>query len=535
MSHQPHQDEPTIATGEYVPQERPEPKPGEATGEFLPEPETSGARTEALTGEFQPVEAPDATGEYLPESPLPQIDVDVGARTEALTGEFRPPEAPDAPDATGEYRPEASAGAAPAPDQTVDQDPPRGDATGEFISGHPRGGTIRGRGGDTGDKIGRGATADPYTSSPDQSRFSTLKRKPDSTQGGRAASSGSAPLQLSRYDMKTLAGKGGMGEVWLADDGAIGRPVAIKRMIKGRADQRDRFLMEAQITGQLEHPGVVPVHELGLDDNGQPYYVMKFVQGATLQKVINEYHDPKTPEADKEVQRLRLLSIFLNLCQTIAYSHSRKIIHRDIKPENVMTGAYGETLVLDWGLAKTIGAPEDATAEGAIRASGADTNATMMGAAKGTPTYFSPEAAAGLVHEVDQLSDIYLLGATLYHILTGKPPRHATKIRELIEMAKNTPPAPPRSIKPDVPKPLEAICMKAMAHDRKDRYRTATELAEDMQRYLAGEPVTAYKETFLERTWRWAKKHHKALGRGVAGLLVAAGALVAFLVIQDIQ
>src|SRR5207244_700583 len=135
------------------------------------------------------------------------------------------------------------------------------------------------------------------------------------------------------------------------------RKVALKRMRKSVKNQKDAFLWEAQVTGQLEHPGVIPVHELSVDDNGEPYYIMKFVHGQTLHRAIDDFHAAAKGGVN-EVQRVKLLQIFLNLCQTVAYAHSRGVIHRDIKPENVMIGEYGETLVLDWGLAKLVGRPE---------------------------------------------------------------------------------------------------------------------------------------------------------------------------------
>jgi tetratricopeptide (TPR) repeat protein len=318
-----------------------------------------------------------------------------------------------------------------------------------------------------------------------------------------------------------------MGEIWLADDQVIGRSVALKRMLRGaRPEQQERFLVEARITGQLEHPGVVPVHELGVDDQGQPYYIMKFVHGQTLKKLIAEYHaDPAVGSVPREVQQLRLLQTFVDLCQTVGYAHSRGVLHRDLKPENVMVGSYGETLLLDWGLAKIIGqtdggAPSSPDSPfGHLSYSGVSTD-TMAGSIMGSPAYMSPEAAEGLNKAMDQASDIYLLGATLYEILTGKPPRGGVGALELIKQARTVPPAPPRTHRRDIPRPLEAICQKAIAHRKEDRYPTALALAEDVQRYLAGEPVIAYRENVLERAWRWTRRHHKALGRSAAAILV---------------
>src|SRR5438094_6661618 len=223
--------------------------------------------------------------------------------------------------------------------------------------------------------------------------------------------------QPSRYFLKRYHARGGMGEIWLAEDQEIGREVALKRMRKGREGHKDKFLFEAQITGRLEHPGVVPLHQLGTDAQGRPFYIMKFVRGRTLKDAIKDYHDtPSTSEAPKEVKQLRLLAVFVNLCQTIAFAHSRGVIHRDIKPDNVMLGEYGESLVLDWGIAKMLGHPD--SSGGASSAdpgtSGAESRETQAGTVKGTPSYFAPEMAEGLVSEVDQQSDVYLLGATLY-------------------------------------------------------------------------------------------------------------------------
>jgi lipoprotein NlpI/tRNA A-37 threonylcarbamoyl transferase component Bud32 len=332
-------------------------------------------------------------------------------------------------------------------------------------------------------------------------------------------------VESKRYVLKKFHAKGGMGEIWLAEDSDLGRPVALKKIRGNPTDeQKDQFLREAQITGQLEHPGVVPVHELSADEAGQPFYTMKFIQGRTLTDVIGDYH-AKPPRGDqpREVQGLRLLQVFLNICQTVAYAHSRGVIHRDLKPDNVMVGAYGETLLLDWGLAKPMGVPEEETASIQVRSSySGETLETEDGAIKGTGSYMSPEVAAGCIADVDQVSDVFLLGGTLYHILTGKRPREAKRVSELIMKAINETPTPPRKLDPTIPKSLDAICVKALALNRKDRYQTAAAMAEDVQRHLAGEPVAAYRENVWERAWRWAKRHRVAITRTVAAVAVAA-------------
>ena len=355
----------------------------------------------------------------------------------------------------------------------------------------------------------------------------------------KAADSDGPKARCGNYVLKKFFAKGGMGEVWLAEDPAIGRSVALKRMLGKRADQQVRFRVEAQITGQLEHPGIVPVHELGSNAEGEPYYVMKFVEGRTLQKVIEEFHAGKLTGGAREVEQLKLLQMFLSLCQTVGYAHSRGVLHRDLKPENVMLGPFGETILLDWGIAKVLGQSDSAIRDepgpsARLRQSIPDTG-THAGAIMGTPSYMAPEVAAGLNEEVDERSDIYLLGATLYQILTGEQPRSAKTVAEIIRKAKHEPPKPVRSINPLVPKALDAICLKAMAHAKADRYQTATELAEDIQRFVAGEPVSAYREGFPARAWRWAKRNRRALGLSAAAVLIGSAALFAAIKVRDAE
>ncbi|HEV3081873.1 MAG TPA: protein kinase [Gemmataceae bacterium] len=342
----------------------------------------------------------------------------------------------------------------------------------------------------------------------------------------------------SRYVLKKFHAKGGMGEIWLADDIDVGRSVALKRMRSGREGNREKFFMEARITGRLEHPGIVPVHELGEDEQGRPFYIMKFVHGPTLKDRIKEYHDASSTSATpREVQQLRLLENFVSLCQTVAYAHSKGIIHRDIKPDNVMLGEYGETLVLDWGIAKMLGqaeGPEYSMSSGSLTISG-ESHETEMGTIKGTPSYFAPEMAAGLVTEIDQRSDVYLLGATLYQILTGQRPRKGTSLQQIIALARSAAPPAPRRLMPGIPRALEAICLKAMSRNKGERYADALKLAEDVQRYLAGEPVSAYPEPLLARAWRWARKHRRVLGQAAAALLVVAIAGFAYAEIRHAQ
>src|SRR5258706_10940777 len=214
--------------------------------------------------------------------------------------------------------------------------------------------------------------------------------------------------RLNRYVQKIFHARGGMGEVWRSYDSTIGREVAMKKLGSHREAALDRFVAEAQITGQLEHPAIVPVHDLGIDDNGSPFYVMKFVHGTTLKRAIQDFHSPELRARRRQVEMHRLLNIFIDLCHAIAYAHSRGVIHRDIKPENVMLGEYGETVVLDWGLAKVIDQPNIAGGSSSIHPIGGSSTLTGAGSVMGSPLYMAPEMAEGLTAQTDKRTDVYL-------------------------------------------------------------------------------------------------------------------------------
>jgi tetratricopeptide (TPR) repeat protein/tRNA A-37 threonylcarbamoyl transferase component Bud32 len=334
-----------------------------------------------------------------------------------------------------------------------------------------------------------------------------------------------AQLTGERYRPLKFHARGGMGEVWLAQDRRIGRKVAVKKLRTERSGRQARFLVEAQVTGQLEHPSVVPLHDMGIDENGQPYYVMKFVQGRALGAAIAEFH-AKRPGLDwaSDVEFRRLLETFVDVCNAVAYAHSKGVLHRDIKPDNIMLGHFGETLVVDWGLAKVMGQPDD-LGHSVVRLSGGASTATQDGAIVGSPFYMSPEGAQQGAEAIDRTSDVYLLGATLYEILTGKPPRQGSSQWELIDLARKGRPTPPSKIDRSVPKALSAICMKAMAYRKEDRYPTPLALVQDVERYLAGEATSAYREPILARAARWVRRHRRGLLRAVALALVAALAI----------
>jgi WD40 repeat protein/tetratricopeptide (TPR) repeat protein len=328
----------------------------------------------------------------------------------------------------------------------------------------------------------------------------------------------------SRFVTLRPHAKGGLGEVFVALDLELDREVALKEIQAEHADDgasRGRFLLEAEITGGLEHPGVVPVYGLGTSADGRPYYAMRFIRGRDLRQAIAEFHAGKA----STLEFRDLLDRFVSVCQTVAYAHSRGVVHRDLKPANVMLGAYGETLVVDWGLAKVVGRPDQSVAEGTLRPRSSADSATQAGTVLGTPAFMSPEQAGGLPEVVGPAADVYSLGATLYQILTGKPP-FSGNLAEILDRVRRGEFARPRQVHPAAPRALEAVCLKAMAVAPGDRYPTALALAEDVKRWLADEPVSAWREPWTTRLARWGRRH-KPLAAATAALLVAALAALA--------
>lgn len=352
-------------------------------------------------------------------------------------------------------------------------------------------------------------------------------------------------IDRGRFTKLRLHARGGLGKVSLARDEDLGRTVALKEIRNRYAEDphcRMRFVNEAEITGQLEHPGIVPVYSLGRDPRDRPFYAMKFVHGRTLADAIKEYHRAPTPLRLRE-----LLLRFVVVCQAVAYAHSKGVIHRDIKPANIMLGSYGETLVLDWGLAKRLGAPSDAAqpAMPAVplstaqyltpteRAELPSTPLTEAGSVLGTPAYMSPEQAAGEVDSIGPSSDIYALGVILYEMLTGRVPYEADTTEAMLLQVVIAQPPRPSQVNRRVPRPLESICLKALSRLPEQRYRTATELAQDVERWLADEPVAAHHDSLWAQLLRWERRH-KPFVVGVAALLLTAAVLaVTFLLVHD--
>lgn len=282
---------------------------------------------------------------------------------------------------------------------------------------------------------------------------------------------GNPDFSSTKYTFVKELGRGGMGTVYLAEDTELNRHVAIKVLNTPEVtdDLRNRMIREAQIIARLEHPGIVPVHDVGTLPDGRIYYAMKFVRGSRL----DEYAAQGASLRDR-------LRKFQAVCDAVAFAHAHGVIHRDLKPQNIMIGSFGEVLVLDWGVAKLkpqIDAEERRSISVHQRQSAAE---TLDGTVVGTRDYMSPEQARGEIDQLDERADIYSLGAVLHFLLKDQS---------------------------KVSKAAEAICSKAMAREKESRYASASELSADIGRLLDSEPVTAYRENAIEIVSRWVDKN----------------------------
>jgi serine/threonine-protein kinase len=344
-----------------------------------------------------------------------------------------------------------------------------------------------------------------------------------------------------RYTLMRLHAQGAIGQVWLAHDPDLGRDVALKELRterQGHPQARARFLEEACITGQLQHPGIVPVHELARSQDGQPFYTMRMVGGRTLAEAIKEYHQKRQTRQAGPLELRALLGDFVAVCNAVAYAHSRGVLHRDLKPSNVVLGDFGEVVVLDWGLAKLLSeqrgvSPPVAEADTWVSVSlDGSHDETVQGQVLGTPAYMAPEQAEGWLDQLGPATDVYGLGAILYEVLTGQPPFSGGPMHEVLRRVAREEPPRPRQHVPETPAALEAVCLKALARKPAQRYATARELATEVEQWLADEPVRAWREPWRLRVGRWVRRHQSLVAALAASLFVVVllgGAGIAWL------
>ena len=344
---------------------------------------------------------------------------------------------------------------------------------------------------------------------------------------------GKATGDGQRFRILRPHARGGLGAVFVALDEELHREVALKQILEKHSDDRvsrQRFVAEAEITGGLEHPGVVPVYGLGTDVEGRPYYAMRLIKGESLKEAIDRFHKDEEFKKDPGRRTLELRTLlrrFTDVCNAIEYAHSRGVIHRDLKPANIIVGKHGETLVVDWGLAKAVGRADPSAGEQTINPLSGGSSDTLPGSALGTPAYMSPEQARGDLERLGPKSDVYSLGATLYCLLTGKPPFEGEDVGAILRTVQEGRLPRPSQVDPLLDKALEAVCLKAMSTQPQDRYHAAKAVADDLERWMADEPVSAWREPLARRARRWGRRNRTAVTGAAAALVVALGALSA--------
>ena len=348
----------------------------------------------------------------------------------------------------------------------------------------------------------------------------------------------------AKYEYLGEIAQGGMGRIVAVKDRSLRRNVAMKLLVspngKANRQQVNRLLAEAQTQGQLEHPNIVPIHEVGIYQDDKYYFTMKLVKGTTLKEIFRglQQNDTKT---DEQYSLPRLLAIFQQIANGLGFAHSRGVIHRDIKPENVMIGEFGEVLIMDWGIAKLIQQSSDLTSPTSVEKNSSfakhfntidsqEKDRTVVGTVAGTVGYMSPEQARGEIDKLDSRTDIFSLGAMLYEMVAGSPPYNQPSAKERLKAAASELPVESpisrlRKITASkrtstIPREVAAIAMTAIAPKADHRYQTAQEFFNDIQRYLEGHSVKACPDTFVQQAAKWIKRN-RVIVRSVAAVILA--------------
>ncbi|MBI3863922.1 MAG: serine/threonine protein kinase, partial [Planctomycetia bacterium] len=391
---------------------------------------------------------------------------------------------------------------------------------------------------------------------------------PTAANGATTAAPG-RPLQpaTQRYGILERLAHGGMGIIYRAWDGTLRRELAMK-LIRDKKHREShepatsvspetlaRFVREAEVTARLDHPGVVPIHDMGTDDLGRAFFTMRLVQGQRLD-IVFELARLNV----KRWSQTRVLDVIVKICETVAFAHSRGVIHRDLKPMNIMVGRFGETYVMDWGLAKIlrdhrgkVDPVENADAETVIYEEGGSSSRigtsdlmpmsdsdleTKAGAVLGTAAYMPPEQAAGQISQLDERSDIYSVGAILYELLAGRRPyavpgKPIARTREVVSAVIAGPPSRITSVNPRVPAELVSICEKAMERRKEDRYQNMTEMAEDLRAYLENRVVRAHQTGAIAELRKWVSRNRWTAISSATGLAIALALLATVVGVQS--
>ncbi|MGD0615993.1 MAG: serine/threonine-protein kinase, partial [Verrucomicrobiota bacterium] len=349
---------------------------------------------------------------------------------------------------------------------------------------------------------------------------------------------------FKKYEILEKLAGGGQGDIWRVWDFEFRRCAAMKRMSEKTVTSQSavyRFLAEAQIASQLEHPGILPIFDVGLDPDGRPYYTTQLLPGTTLEGVWRQIHEPTPSEWNVN----RALELMLRICDVMSHAHSRGVIHRDLKPSNILIGAFGDVRVIDWGSAHVLEAAKNNFEEALVplnwqaietdrgRAMWVEPQSPLATANSGYPgtlLFVPPEIIAGKLQELGPATDIYSLGVMLYYLLTGRlayaqPDGSLPEQKELRRLILQGPPEPVRSVNRHVSRDLAAICEKAMAHDKSSRYLTMEELAEDIRAALQVRPVRARKPTIFLKLQKWSQRNVAYVLTGSAALIIISVAL----------